>query len=103
MAEAFIVDALRSPTGKRNGSLAHVHAADLGAHVVGAIVARNPYRRPITTTSSSAVWTRWDRKRVTLPGRPGWWQDCRYAFRERPSTGSAAARSKRCISPRRRS
>ena len=42
MAEAFIADALRSPTGKRNGSLAHVHAADLGAHVVAAIVARNP-------------------------------------------------------------
>ena len=41
MAEAFIVDALRSPTGKRKGSLAHVHGADLGAHVIRAIVERN--------------------------------------------------------------
>ncbi|NDV13784.1 acetyl-CoA C-acetyltransferase [Crenobacter caeni] len=41
MAEAYIVDALRSPTGKRKGSLADVHAADLGAHVIRAIVARN--------------------------------------------------------------
>lgn len=41
MAEAFIVDALRSPTGKRKGSLAGVHGADLGAHVVRAIVERN--------------------------------------------------------------
>ncbi|TIC86848.1 acetyl-CoA C-acetyltransferase [Crenobacter intestini] len=41
MAEAYIVDALRSPTGKRKGTLAEVHAADLGAHVIGAIVARN--------------------------------------------------------------
>ncbi len=41
MTEAFIVDALRSPTGKRNGSLAHVHGADLGAHVIKAIVDRN--------------------------------------------------------------
>jgi acetyl-CoA C-acetyltransferase len=41
MAEAYIVDALRSPTGKRNGSLAHVHGADLGAHVIRAIVGRN--------------------------------------------------------------
>ena len=38
MAEAFIVDALRSPTGKRNGSLAQVHGADLGAHVIKGIV-----------------------------------------------------------------
>ena len=41
MAEAFIVDALRSPTGKRNGSLATVHGADLGAHVIKALVERN--------------------------------------------------------------
>ena len=41
MPEAFIVDALRSPTGKRNGSLAAVHGADLGAHVIKALVERN--------------------------------------------------------------
>ena len=41
MAEAYIVDALRSPTGKRKGSLAAVHGADLGAHVIRAIVERN--------------------------------------------------------------
>jgi acetyl-CoA C-acetyltransferase len=41
MAEAFIIDALRSPTGKRQGSLAAVHGADLGAHVIKAIVERN--------------------------------------------------------------
>ena len=42
MAEAYIVDALRSPTGKRKGGLAHVHAIDLGAHVLKALVERNP-------------------------------------------------------------
>ena len=41
MAEAYIIDAVRSPTGKRKGSLADVHAADLGAHVIKAIVERN--------------------------------------------------------------
>ena len=41
MAEAFIIDAARSPTGRRNGSLAEVHAADLGAHVIKALVERN--------------------------------------------------------------
>lgn len=40
-AQAYIVDALRSPTGKRKGSLAEVHGADLGAHVLKAIVERN--------------------------------------------------------------
>jgi acetyl-CoA C-acetyltransferase len=39
--QAYIVDALRSPTGKRKGSLAAVHGADLGAHVIQAIVERN--------------------------------------------------------------
>lgn len=41
MAEAYIVDALRTPTGRRKGGLAHVHGADLGAHVLKAIVERN--------------------------------------------------------------
>ena len=41
MAEAYIVDALRTPTGKRKGSLAHMHGADLGAHVLKALVDRN--------------------------------------------------------------
>lgn len=41
MAEAYIVDALRSPTGRKKGSLAAVHGADLGAHVIRAIVERN--------------------------------------------------------------
>ncbi len=41
MAEAFIIDAVRSPVGKRGGGLAHVHSADLGAHVLRALVARS--------------------------------------------------------------
>lgn len=41
MAEAYIVDALRTPTGRRKGGLAHVHAIDLGAHVLKTLVERN--------------------------------------------------------------
>ena len=41
MPQAYIVDAVRSPTGRRRGGLSGVHAADLGAHVLGAIVQRN--------------------------------------------------------------
>ena len=38
MAEAFIVDAVRTPVGRRGGGLAGVHPADLGAHVISALV-----------------------------------------------------------------
>lgn len=41
MAQAYIVDALRSPTGRRKGGLSHIHGADLGAHVLKALVERN--------------------------------------------------------------
>ncbi|MDN0073871.1 acetyl-CoA C-acetyltransferase [Crenobacter sp. SG2303] len=41
MKTAYIVDALRTPTGKRRGSLADIHGADLGAHVLHALVERN--------------------------------------------------------------
>ncbi|MFI6463281.1 thiolase family protein [Streptomyces sp. NPDC050538] len=40
MPEAVIVDAVRTPIGKRNGSLAAVHAADLSAHVLTALMER---------------------------------------------------------------
>jgi len=41
MAEAYIIDATRTPTGRRRGSLQDIHGADLGAHVIKEIVSRN--------------------------------------------------------------
>ena len=41
MKQAYIVDALRTPTGRRKGGLAHVHAADLGGFVLKTLVERN--------------------------------------------------------------
>ncbi len=40
MPEAYIVDAVRTPVGKRGGSLSGMHSADLGAHVLNALVER---------------------------------------------------------------
>jgi acetyl-CoA C-acetyltransferase len=40
MPEAYIIDAVRTPVGKRGGSLAGVHSADLGGHALGALVRR---------------------------------------------------------------
>jgi acetyl-CoA C-acetyltransferase len=42
VAEAYIVDALRTPTGKRGGTLSQVHPVDMGAHAIKALVERNP-------------------------------------------------------------
>ena len=40
MAEAYIIDAVRTPVGKKGGALSGVHSADLGAHVLKALVER---------------------------------------------------------------
>jgi acetyl-CoA C-acetyltransferase len=39
--QAYIVEAVRTPIGKRGGGLAQAHPADLGAHVLRALVARS--------------------------------------------------------------
>ena len=41
MSEAYIVDAIRTPTGKKGGGLSQVHPADLGAHVIAEVLERN--------------------------------------------------------------
>ena len=40
MRDAVIVEAVRTPVGKRNGALAGVHSADLSAVVLSAVVER---------------------------------------------------------------
>jgi len=40
MADALIIDAVRTPRGKRKGSLAGIHAVDLAAHVLNAALER---------------------------------------------------------------
>jgi len=40
MPEAYIVDAVRTPVGRKKGGLSKVHPADLGGHVLKALVER---------------------------------------------------------------
>jgi len=40
MPEAYIIDAVRSPVGRRGGGLSQVHPADLGAHALTALMKR---------------------------------------------------------------
>ncbi|MET8872456.1 acetyl-CoA C-acetyltransferase [Nocardia sp. NPDC004604] len=42
MRDAYVIDAVRTPVGKRNGALAAVHPADLGAAALRGLLDRNP-------------------------------------------------------------
>ena len=58
--QAYIVDALRSPTGKRKGGLSHVHAIDLGAHVLKALVEEHRMRTDsVWAATLLDDWDRW--------------------------------------------
>ena len=41
MNDAYIIDAVRTPVGKKKGGLAAWHPADLGGHVLKELVARS--------------------------------------------------------------
>lgn len=43
MSEAYIVDIIRTPVGRRGGVLSGVHPADLAAGVIGELLRRNDY------------------------------------------------------------
>mgnify|MGYP003336165186 CR=1 FL=1 len=43
MPEAYIVDAVRSPVGRRGGGLSALHPADLGAHPIRTLVERGDF------------------------------------------------------------
>src|SRR4051812_27081065 len=40
VVEAYIVDTVRTPVGRRGGALSHVHPADLGAHTLRELMSR---------------------------------------------------------------
>ena len=42
LRDAFLVDAVRTPIARYKGALATVRPDDLAAHVLGALVQRNP-------------------------------------------------------------
>ncbi|MCE5290570.1 MAG: acetyl-CoA C-acetyltransferase, partial [Nocardiaceae bacterium] len=43
MPEAYIVDAVRTPVGRRKGGFTEAHPADMGAHVIRALVERGGF------------------------------------------------------------
>ena len=51
MRDAVIVEAVRTPIGKRNGGLSGVHPVELSAHVLKSLV-----ERPGSTRRWSTTW-----------------------------------------------
>ena len=102
MAEAYIVEAVRSPVGRRGGGLSQVHPADLGAHSIKALIERagvDPAAiddvvfgnvDSIGPNAGDIARTCW-----LVAGSPS-------TCPAPPSTASADRRSRRCTSPRRR-
>ena len=103
MSEAEIVDAVRTPVGKRKGGLSKVHPADLGAHSLNALMQR-------TGIDPAAVEDVIFGCVDTLGPQAGdiartCWLVAEPAggnSRAPPSTGNAARHSRRSISPPRR-
>ena len=54
---AYVIDAIRTPVGKRNGSLAGIHPIDLGVYAFHGIFDRNDVDPPRSMTRSSDVLT----------------------------------------------
>lgn len=57
MAEAYVIDAVRTPVGKRGGSLAGVHPIDLGVYAFRGSSTATMSTPPPSTTPSSAAST----------------------------------------------
>jgi hypothetical protein len=103
MPAAVIVDAIRTPGGKRHGKLSGWHPADLAAETLKALVARNDLDPELVddvimgcVMQVGAQASTWERPQDLLPGSP-------IPFQPRPWTASAVRRSKPSTLPPRAS
>ena len=100
MTEAVIVDAIRTPGGKRNGKLKDWHPVDLAAHVLKALQQRNDLDPALVDDVVMGcvmqVGAAVAQHRAQRRAGRGLARD---RCRRRPSTASAARASRRCTSP----
>ena len=71
MREAVIVEAVRSPIGKRNGSLAGTHPVDLLAHVLQAVVERSGVDPGLIEDNITGCVSQVGEQSINI-GRNGW-------------------------------
>ncbi len=78
---AVIVEAVRTPIGRRRGALAGLHPAELLGHAQMALLERAGLDRPRSSRSPAAASPRLASRRATSPAPPG----CTRACRSRPA------------------
>ena len=66
MTEAFIIDAVRTPVGRRGGGLSQVHPADLGAHSIKALIDRTGVDANAVDDVVFGDWTSQHRRCILL-------------------------------------
>ena len=101
-AEAFIVDALRTPTGRRRGSLAQMHGADLGGAVLKALVERHDIPEDDYDDVIFGCVDTVGRSPETLPEPVGWQPASAMRFPAPLSIGNVGRLNNRCTLRRRR-
>jgi acetyl-CoA acetyltransferase len=99
VSAAYIVDAVRTPVGRRGGTLSTVHPADLGAHSIKALMERtgvdpNAVDDVVFGNVDSSA-----RRPVASPAPAGWPPVCPSTFPAPRSTVSADRHSRRSTSP----
>ena len=62
MAEAYIIDAVRTPMGRKKGSLAAMHPADLAAHPLKVLMERPKAAARLKTESQRLAVEAFGRK-----------------------------------------
>ena len=99
MPEAYIVSAVRSPVGRRNGGLAGIHPADLSAHVLRALAQRVGFDPAVVDDVIWGCVSQVGEQAINV-GRTAVLGRAARGGAWRPLwTGSVAPRSRRCTSP----
>ncbi len=101
MSEAFIVDAVRTPVGRRGGGLAGVHPADLGAHAINALMERTGVDPAAVEDVVFGCVDTIGPQAGDIAAPAGSRPASPTKSRARPSTASAGRVSRLCTSPRR--
>jgi len=102
VGEAYIVGALRTAVGRKKGALSAAHPADLGAHVIKAVVDAAGVDPAAVDDVVFGCVDAIGSQAATSRAPRGWPPGCPRRCRGSPWTGSAAPPSRRCTSRRRR-
>ena len=95
LEEAVIVDAVRTPLGRRGGKLKDVHAVDLGASVLRALIERNDLDPALVDDVIMGCLDQVGEQGVNIGRTALLAGDSRTRGPAPPSTASAVARSSR--------